>query len=402
MRVCRRNHCRGPWLVAAIASLAVACSASGKPTNVVGHDDATSPEGGDDGSSAPAQGASSGDGGAAGIDSSSRSPDAGTTTDATGGASTDSALAGPDGSNPADGGSATGRDAGTTGVPSFDHVLLLLMENESQSDIRGNSAAPYINGTLLANYAYTTNYSTTYHPSLPNYFDLTTGSSQSVTCDCQPTGSTCDPTCALFTGACGCHQAATHIGDQFEAAQIEWRQYAESMGSPCNSAASAPFAAKHVPFLYYDNVYTNMTRCQRRVRDYTTDFAVDLAAGTYRYSFISPNLCSDMHGDSSCPNTDNITQGDTWLSQEVPKILATPGFGAGGRDVLFIVWDEQTNSTGGSTIPMLCIIISPLAKPGPTAKAYTHESLLATIEDAFGFARLGNAGQASPISDVWR
>ena len=123
------------------------------------------------------------------------------------------------------------------------------------------------------------------------------------------------------------------------------------MGTPCNPTLAAPYAPKHVPFLYYSDIYSNSTRCAQRIRDYG-DFAADIAAGTYRFSLISPNLCDDMHGDPSCPSSpSSIAQGDAWLAQEVPKILATPGFGASGKDVLFIVWDEQTGQHRGRVDP---------------------------------------------------
>jgi hypothetical protein len=111
-----------------------------------------------------------------------------------------------------------------------------------------------------------------------------------------------------------------------------------------------------------------------------------------------------MHGNGGCPSTPEITQGDTWLSTEVPKILATPGFQAGGKDVLFIVWDEQTGSIGGTGTPMLCIPVGPLVKGGTAStQAYNHEALLATFEEAFGLSRLANAAQVpSPINDVWK
>jgi hypothetical protein len=196
-----------------------------------------------------------------------------------------------------------------------------------------------------------------------------------------------------------------HLGDQLDGANVEWREYAQSMMTPCNAGAAAPFAPRHVPFLYFNDIYSSVSRCQQRVRDYG-DFAPDLAAGTYRFSMISPNLCNDMHGGflSNCPSSPSeTTQGDEWLATEVPTILATPGFGASGKDVLFIIWDEQTGSKGTASTPMLTIIISPLAKQGPTMKAYTHESLLATIEDSFGLARLNNAAAIpSPINDVWK
>jgi len=48
--------------------------------------------------------------------------------------------------------------------------------------------------------------------------------------------------------------------------------------------------------------------------------------------------------------------------------------------------------------------VGPLVKAGTTSsQAYTHESLLATFEEAFGLARLANAAQVpSPINDVWK
>jgi hypothetical protein len=294
------------------------------------------------------------------------------------------------------------------GVPAFDHVYLIMMENESQSAIT-TALAPYIN-SLMTTYAYTSNYSTSYHPSLPNYIDITSGSNQDLACDCDPNASETKCTAgSAICLSCDCGGiTAPHLGDQLDAVNVEWRNYGEGMGTACNLTATeggnaTHYAPKHVPFLYYADVSGNATKCQQRAVDYSS-FAADLAAGTYRFSMIAPNLCDDMHGDTGCPTTNEVTQGDDWLKTEVPKILATPGFQAGGKDVLFIVWDEQTGSTGGSSIPMLCIPIGPLVKPGTVSvKAYTHESLLATFEEAFGLARLANAAQVpSPINDVWK
>jgi hypothetical protein len=93
--------------------------------------------------------------------------------------------------------------------------------------------------------------------------------------------------------------------------------------------------------------------------------------------------------------------GDTWLSTEVPHILARPGFQPGGTDVLFIVWDEE--SFGLTSNPMPLIVVSPLVRSGmPTATMYDHYSLLATIEDGLGLGRIANAATASVIDDVWR
>jgi hypothetical protein len=288
-------------------------------------------------------------------------------------------------------------------VPAFDHIYVIVMENESQTAVQGSPNAPYING-LTTQYAYTKNYATTYHPSLPNYLDMVSGTNQGLSCDCDADSSESACNSALcFLGGCFCGGIkAQHLGDQLDGAQISWRDYAESGGGPCPTANNSGnhYATKHVPFLYFADVTGTPATCQDRVVDYS-QFATDLASPR-RFSYIAPNLCDDMH-DSCAPANNQVKQGDTWLSTEVPKITGTPGFQAGGKDVLFIVWDEQTNSTGGTSIPMLLIAVGPLVKPGTAStQAYTHESLLATFEESFGLARLANAVQKTPINDLWK
>lgn len=268
-------------------------------------------------------------------------------------------------------------------MPAFEHVYLIVMENTSQSAINATNA-PYIT-SLTTTYAYTDNYSTSYHPSLPNYLDIVCG---------QTFGLMADGTPAMYG-----NQTAMHLGDQLDAASISWRQYAESAGGPCVMTDSGEYATKHVPFLFFKDISSTASICDDRVVDYSV-FATDLTAPR-RFSFISPNLCDDMHGDvlPTCP-LPNIGTGDTWLKTNAGAIISA----LGPMDVLFIVWDEQTNSTGGSNIPMLLIPTGPLVKAGTVShQAYTHESLLATFEDAFGVSRLANAAQVpSPVNDVWK
>jgi hypothetical protein len=288
------------------------------------------------------------------------------------------------------------------GVPAFGHVFVIVLANQTLAAIQGSANAPYLNG-LMATYPYAVNYTTSDHPSLPNYIELTSGGTQSVGCDCKPgTGTACNLlNCSVLTSSgCACAQSVTHLGDQLDTAHVRWREYAESMGSPCNAAGAdggTRFAVNHVPFLYYDNVFTNKTRCQDEVRDFG-DFAGDLAAGTSRFAFITPNLCNDMH-DNCGPGA--IKQGDQWLSTQVPALLATPGFAPGGSDVLFVVADQQADVVVNSA-PIPLVIVSPLAKQVRTNAQYNHHSLLATIEDGLGVPRLGSAQGAAPISDVWK
>src|SRR3981081_4286263 len=61
----------------------------------------------------------------------------------------------------------------------FGHVFIVVEENTNYSDVIGNPAAPYIN-SLANQYGLATNYFANAHPSIPNYFELTTGQTLTV------------------------------------------------------------------------------------------------------------------------------------------------------------------------------------------------------------------------------
>src|SRR5215470_11350593 len=65
-------------------------------------------------------------------------------------------------------------------VPQAGHVVVVVEENHSYSSVIGNSAMPYLN-SLANQYGLATQYFANTHPSIPNYFWLTTG--QYVTLD---------------------------------------------------------------------------------------------------------------------------------------------------------------------------------------------------------------------------
>src|SRR5262252_955393 len=62
--------------------------------------------------------------------------------------------------------------AGT--VPTSSHVFIVVEENHSYSSVIGNSAMPYFN-SLANRYGLATQYFAVTHPSIGNYFMLTTG-----------------------------------------------------------------------------------------------------------------------------------------------------------------------------------------------------------------------------------
>ena len=128
-----------------------------------------------------------------------------------------------------------------------------------------------------------------------------------------------------------------------------------------------------------------------------SELAGDLRSNTVaRYNFITPNLCNDMH-DSCAPVSNQILQGDTWLSQEIPKMMNSSAYTNSGA--IFIVWDE---GTGSATIPM--IVLSPMARGNGYANniPYTHSSMLRTIQEIFQVTPLlGDGANATDLSDLF-
>src|SRR5207249_910532 len=114
-------------------------------------------------------------------------------------------------------------------------------------------------------------------------------------------------------------------------------------------------------------------------------------------NFITPNLCNDMHDDCA-PLTNSIAQGDTWLSNNIPLLLAAPAYTNG---VIFITWDEGSNGDG----PIGMLALSPWVKAGGYSNTvhYTHSSTLRTLQKIFGVRPfLGDAARATDLSDLFQ
>jgi hypothetical protein len=271
-----------------------------------------------------------------------------------------------------------------------DHVFTIMMENEGYADVIGNTTdAPYLN-SLAASYGLAENYAAVTHPSLPNYLALTGGSLFGVGSDCPPAGS----------GACPIGGANLAV-DRLQPAGLSWKAYMESMPSPCAMADSGPdpnantatYYLHHDPFVYYKDVVGNPADCAAHVVPYT-QLSSDLAsaAGTPNYVWISPNSCDDMH-DTCTPNP--IHQGDAWLAANVPAILNSPAF-TQQTSVLFIVFDESAAQSGPNLVPAV-VVTSHQASHLVSTAAYTHYSLLHTIEALWGLAPLTANDQAAPV-----
>lgn len=261
------------------------------------------------------------------------------------------------------------------------HLVIILMENKEYSTVVGSPAAPYINGTLIPAARVFTQYYAEEHPSLPNYLALTSAGSDGCVADNCPVGF--DTQENLFS--------QMDIGNNL--GPVSWKVYAESMPSNCFPSNQGAYLVRHNPPPYY----LNLTGGSCAANDVPfTQFASDLQAGTLpEFSFITPNKYNDMHTDRNkapcLQATDTlrkVCQGDTWLSQNLPPLLALNDDADVLNDVTVILtFDEGSTKLGGGG-KILTLVTGPNVTPGQDDTMYGHLGLLNAMEDWFQLEQL--------------
>jgi phospholipase C len=248
-------------------------------------------------------------------------------------------------------------------LPVYDHIVVVVEENHSYTEIIGNANAPYI--TSLANNGakMTQSYAVT-HPSEPNYLALFSGSTQGITNDSCP------------------HTFSTeNLGHQLINAGKTFKGYSESMPSTGYTGCSyGSYARKHNPWVNFSNV---PSASNLRFADFPTDYTT-----LPKVSFVVPNLCNDMHDCS-------VSTGDTWLKN---KLGAYATWAKTHNSLLVVTFDED-DSSASNRIPTL--FYGAHVATGSYSEHITHYTVLRTLESLTGVACVANSCSASTISDIW-
>lgn len=255
----------------------------------------------------------------------------------------------------------------SAGATRITHVVWILMENKASDRIVGSPSAPYLNA-LARRCGLASNDHGVAHPSLPNYIALTSGSTQGIRDDDNPSAHPLRVP-SLFS--------------QLDAARLSWKAYEEAMPGTCRRTNKGLYAVRHNPAAYY----TRLTSCATQDVPYQ-QLAQDLTRGTLpSFSFVTPNLCHDMHNCS-------VSTGDAWLSQELPKIINSSAYRSGSTAV-FIAWDEDDH-TSGNRIPLF--VVAPSVRPGTlSTTAIRHPALLDLTEQLLRLPALPGASGGTEL-----
>ena len=275
------------------------------------------------------------------------------------------------------GGRGMGNGNGTNPQPfgvTSDHVFLVVLENHGFAQVNGSPAMPYLN-SLATKHALATNYFADTHPSIGNYFMLTTGALESND----------DAFAGVVTD--------NNIVRVLSAAGKTWKSYAESIPTPGYLGPDTGIYIKHHnPFTYLSDVMNSPSQAANIVP--FSQLSADLSAGTLpSFGFIIPNDQDNAHdcpgGAATCLDTDKLTAADNWLKANINPLITSPKF---GNSVVIIVWDESVQSdiaNIGGQVSM--VMVGPQVKTGfKSTTFFDHRATLRLALSLLGATDLPN------------
>ncbi|HEX3156259.1 MAG TPA: alkaline phosphatase family protein [Candidatus Angelobacter sp.] len=272
-------------------------------------------------------------------------------------------------------------------IPAADHVFLVMLENHAFNQVIGSPFMPYLN-SLAAQHALATNYFANTHPSIGNYFVLTTGNIETNN--------------DAFTGTV----SSDSIPRAFASAGKTWKAYMESLPSVGYTGGDVyPYFKHHNPFAYMTDVLGSSAETTNLVP--FTQLSSDMSAGALpNFAFIAPNAEDDAHdcptGGSACLDSDKLTAADTWLKTHIDPLIQSPAL---ANSVFIIVFDESLDVdvvNGGGKVPM--VMAGSHVKAGfKSTTVYQHQSTLRLALDLLGVAdHPGNSATAPTMQEFFQ
>jgi hypothetical protein len=267
-------------------------------------------------------------------------------------------------------------------TPASQHVVMVMEENQDYTTTYGNNAGwPNLN-KLMQQGAVPTQYFADVHPSIGNYFMLTTG--QVVTTD--------DDSTTVWN--------VDNIARRMLAGGVSFKVYAEGIPKGYLGGNAGEYLIRHDPFAMLSDIAGNPQVAAQVICPFS-QFAADVASDSLpQFSFIIPNILDDAHNGTQ-------QQADSWLQANIVAPLSgLAAFSSGGDGVLIVDFDEgagNDDSHGGGHVSP--VFWGPLAAPGYTQKSsvvYQHESMLLTVMEALGLPDPpGNAASAPAMAEFF-
>ena len=258
-------------------------------------------------------------------------------------------------------------------LPRPDHIVMVIEENHSYSQIIDSPDAPYINRLAAQGAVFTQSFGVT-HPSQLNYLALFSGSMQGIT----------DNSCPhTFTTA--------NLGHALLAAGLTFAGYSEDLPSVGSlTCDEGLYARKHNPWVNWQDSATNGLPEAANVP--MTSFPTDYTT-LPTVSVIAPNQVNDMHHGK---DPDRVQTGDRWLREHLDAYVQ---WAQQHNSLLIVTWDEDNKKENNRIVTLF---VGPMVQAGRYNQRITHYNMLRTIEDLYGLPHSGASADAAPIIQIWK
>jgi acid phosphatase len=248
-------------------------------------------------------------------------------------------------------------------LPRPDHIVIVIEENKSFSQIIGNKDAPYINELAKRGALFTQSYGVT-HPSQPNYLALFSGTTRGITSN----------TCPLDLGG-------DNLASSLLAKGLSFVSYSESMPEPgYQGCIYGAYMRKHNPVANWKK----LAAYNQPFSAFPTDYA-----RLPTVAFVVPDQRNDMHDGS-------IAQGDAWLKQKIEQYAQ---WAMQHNSLLIVTWDEDDGSEGNR---IATIFVGAMVRPGQYRQRINHYNLLRTIEEMYALPYLGESAGTRVVTGTWK
>ena len=257
-------------------------------------------------------------------------------------------------------------------VPKYSHVVVVIFENKSYSQIIGSSSDSFIN-SLADSGALFTKFYAKVHPSQPNYVILFSGQQMGVTDDFQPKGTPF---------------STPNLGAAMIAARLKFMGFAEGLPYVGYSGdSSGKYVRKHCPWVNWQALAPNGidSILSRPFSDFPAKFST-----LPDFCFVIPNLDNDMHDGT-------INAGDVWLKKNISAYAA---WAKKNNSLLVITFDED-NMKEKNRIPT--IFYGAKVVTGKYNDSLNHYNLLATFQSMYGLKPFGDSAKSktAAIINCW-
>jgi acid phosphatase len=249
------------------------------------------------------------------------------------------------------------------GLPTPDHVLVVVFENEDAENVVGAADAPYLTSLAEAGASFTDAHGET-HPSQPNYLALFSGETHGIVDD-----------------RCPLDLSGPNLAAQLRDAGETFVGYSEGLPSAGFTGCQAGrYARKHNPWVNFPDLPGSVNQPYSAL---PADFA-DLPT----VSFVVPDLCNDMH---DC----GVAAGDRWARDQLSGYVT---WAERNNSLLVVTFDEDNGSRANH---IATVLVGPMVRPGASDQRIDHYSLLRTLEAMYGLEPLARAADAKPIGGIW-